>query len=434
MNVELDYGTSKLSVTLPDACEVTLIEKRGSAPVADPAGAVARALSTPVGSAPLAELARGRRSACIVICDITRPVPNGLLLRPIVTTLTHAGIPLSGIDVLIATGLHRPSEGEELARLIDDPWVLENVRIRNHFARDDAEHVDLGVTPGRGVPVKLDRGFMHAELRIVTGLVEPHFMAGYSGGRKVIAPGIAHADTIRTFHNARFMGHPNATQCVLENNPLHEEQLAIAEMVGEVYAVNTVVDEHRALNFVNFGDIRTSHLRAVAHVHEAARVPVARKFRTVLTSAAGYPLDRTYYQTVKGMVTPMDILEKDAELIIASDCSEGIGSAEYADAQAALVELGPAGFLEHIRAKSLADVDEWQTQMQLRPMSTARISLYSQGLPADARGLTGVRCIDDIYNAVAKSIAVSGDNAVAVIPEGPYVVPYVDAAAAGQAV
>jgi lactate racemase len=424
MQVELDYGTGKLEVALPDDCDVTVIEKRSSPSISDPSGAVAQALLAPVGCQSLAALAQGRRSACIVICDITRPVPNGILLRPVIDTLTRAGIALGNIEVLIATGLHRPNEGEELARLIDDPWVLEHVRVRNHFARADDQHVDLGTTPGRGVPVKLDRGFMGADLRIVTGLVEPHFMAGYSGGRKVIAPGVAHADTIRTFHNARFMGDVNATQCVLENNPLHEEQLAIAQMVGEVYAINTVVDEHRALTFLNFGDIQASHLQAVQHVHETARVPVPRRFHTVLTSAAGYPLDRTYYQTVKGMVTPIDILAPDAELIIASDCSEGIGSPEYRAAQEMLVNKGTDGFMAEIQAKSLADVDEWQTQMQLRTMTKARVSLYSEGLLEADRALTGVRCIDDIGAAVSANIAASGDKAVAVIPEGPYVVPF----------
>jgi lactate racemase len=424
MEIELDYGHGKLPVTMPADCDVTILEKRSLQALADPGAAVARSLSEPVGAPPLAQLARGRESACILICDFTRPVPNGLLLRPMIDTLTQAGIALERICILVATGLHRPNEGAELAALINDPWVLEHVRIENHFARNDADHVDLGVTPGRGVPVRLDRRFMDADLKLVTGLVEPHFMAGYSGGRKVIAPGIAHEQTIRTFHNARFMGDAGATQCNLSNNPLHEEQLAIVAMVGDVYAVNTVLDEHRQLVFVNFGEIVASHAQAVAFVHDNARVPVPRRFSTVLTSAAGYPLDQTYYQTVKGMVTPMDIMASNAHLIIASDCSEGLGSAEYRLAQQRLIALGNDGFLDAIHAQSLAEIDEWQTQMQLRPMRNAKISLYSEGLnPAD-RALTGVHSIDAIGPAVAASMAASGDRAVAVIPEGPYVVPY----------
>ena len=423
MIVELEYGRGRLPVRIPDGCETTVLRKNPLPVVADIARAVGRAFSDPAGAPPLAELARGARSACILVCDITRPVPNHLFLDPMIRTLLGSGIPAREITVLVATGLHRPNEGEELAELIGDPWVLDTVRIENHFARDAAAHVDLGVTATRGTPVKLDRRFVDADLRIATGLVEPHFMAGWSGGRKVVAPGVAHEDTIRTFHNAKFMEDPAAIQCNLEGNPLHEEQLEIMRMLGDVHAVNTVIDEQRQLCFVNFGEIVESHHDAVRFVRDSCAVPVGRKFRTVVTSSAGYPLDRTYYQTVKGMVTPIDILAPGANLIIASDCSEGIGSPQYREAQRRLVANGPDGFLASILDKPLADIDEWQTEMQLKPMRLAGIHLYSQGLPAEDRGLTGVNVVDSIEDAVARSVESSGDPAVAVIPEGPYVVP-----------
>ena len=432
MIVELEYGRGRLPVRIPDGCETTVLRKNPLPVVADIARAVGRAFSDPAGAPPLAELAHGARSACILVCDITRPVPNHLFLDPMIRTLLGSGIPAREITVLVATGLHRPNEGEELAELIGDPWVLDTVRVENHFARDAAAHVDLGVTATRGTPVKLDRRFVDADLRIATGLVEPHFMAGWSGGRKVVAPGVAHEDTIRTFHNARFMEDPAAIQCNLEGNPLHEEQLEIMRMLGDVHAVNTVIDEQRQLCFVNFGEIVESHLDAVRFVRDSCAVPVGRKFRTVVTSSAGYPLDRTYYQTVKGMVTPIDILAPGANLIIASDCSEGIGSPQYREAQRRLVANGPDGFLASILDKPLADIDEWQTEMQLKPMRLAGIHLYSQGLPAEDRGLTGVNVVDSIEDAVARSVESSGDPAVAVIPEGPYVVPRF-VAQAGQA-
>ena len=423
MIVELEYGRGRLPVRMPDGCEVTVLRKNPLPVIDDTAGAVERAFAEPAGSPPLASLARGRRSACILVCDITRPVPNHAFLGPMLRILVDSGIPARNITVLVATGLHRPNEGEELAELVGDPWVLDTVRVENHFARDAAAHVDLGVTATRGTPVKLDRRFVDADLRIATGLVEPHFMAGWSGGRKVVAPGVAHEDTIRTFHNARFMEDPAAIQCNLEGNPLHEEQLEIMRMLGAVHAVNTVIDERRRLCFVNFGEIVESHIEAVRFVHDSCAVPVGRKFRTVVTSSAGYPLDRTYYQTVKGMVTPIDILAPGANLIIASDCSEGIGSPHYREAQRRLVDDGPDEFLASILDKPLADIDEWQTEMQLKPMRLAGIHLYSRGLPPEDRALTGVNVVDSIEDAVARSVESSGDPAVAVIPEGPYVVP-----------
>jgi len=422
VRVELSYGRGTLPVDLPDDLEVTVVRKPAMPVLAEPAAAVRSALASPVGARPLAGEARGAASACILVCDLTRPVPNGLLLGPLVRELLAAGVAAARITVLVATGLHRPNLGAELEELVGDPWVLRTVRVENHDARDDAAHVDLGRTPA-GTPVKLDRRFAGADVKIVTGLVEPHFMAGYSGGRKVIAPGVAHKDTITTFHSARFMAHPRAESCVLEGNPLHREQLAIVSMLGRVLAVNAVIDEARRLSFVNFGEVVESHAEAVAFVERYARVEVPRRFRTVVTSAAGYPLDRTYYQTVKGMVGPLEILEPGSDLVLASECSEGMGSREYVEAQRRLVELGPDGFLRTIEGKRFADVDEWQTQMQLKPMRRARVHLYAPALSPTDRALTGVDVVESVEAAVLAAVRASGDRRVAVIPEGPYVVP-----------
>ena len=418
------YGRGELRVDLPDGAAPVIVRKRALPKLPDPHTAIAAALAAPTGAAaPLAVLAAGRRSACILICDITRPVPNRLFLRPMIETMIAAGIPRGAISVLVATGLHRPNLGDELAELVGDPWVLEHVRVENHDARDDAVHVDLGRTATRGTPVRLDRRFVEADLRIATGLVEPHFMAGWSGGRKVVAPGIAHHETIRTFHSARFMEDPLAVQCNLAGNPLHEEQLEIVRMLGEIYALNTVIDEQRDLVHVTFGEIVASHQAAVEFVSTATVVPIGRRFSTIVTSSAGYPLDKTYYQTVKGMVTPLDILEPGGTLIIASECSEGFGSTAFRDAQARLVALGPERFLATLTAKTLAEIDEWQSEMQMKSMRLGTVELYATGLSGDDRRLTGVAMIDDVAEAIRRSIARSGDPAIAVIPEGPYVVP-----------
>lgn len=422
IDVALNYGRGTLPVRFADPIEVTIIRKPPMPVLANAAVAVQAALGRPVSAPPLRQQARGATSACILINDITRPVPNGLLLRPLIRELLDGGLEPGRITVLVATGLHRPNLGAELEELVGDPWVLNTVRVENHDARSDSDHVDLGFTLS-GTPVKLDRRFVTAQLKIVTGLVEPHFMAGYSGGRKVIAPGVAHKDTITTFHNAHFMAHPKADNCILEGNPLHQEQLAIAGMLGPVLAANVVIDEARRISFVNFGELIESHGQAVAFVEQYVKVPVPRRFKTVVTSAAGYPLDKTYYQTVKGMVAPIDILERGGHLIVASECSEGMGSKEYVEAQRRLGFLGADGFLADIGRKRFADIDEWQTQMQLRAAKAGSVYLYSGGLSANDRGLTGVRVIDSVEQAVVQSTREMGDAHVAVIPEGPYLVP-----------
>ena len=425
--IDILYGRGTLPIILPPGAEPTIIRKAHLAKLTDQKGAIKIALEDPIGSPPLSELAKGKSSACILICDITRPVPNRLFLKPMVEQMVTSGISLEKITILVATGLHRPNLGAELAELIGDAWVLENVRIENHFARDETAHVDLGYTSTRNTPVRLDRLFVDADLRIATGLVEPHFMAGWSGGRKVIAPGVAHHETIRTFHSARFMEDPLAVQCNLVGNPLHEEQLEIVKMLGDVYALNTVLDEDRDLVCVTFGEIIASHQAAVDFVSVATSIPLNRKFSTIVTSSAGYPLDKTYYQTIKGMVTPLDILKPGGTLIIASECSEGFGSSEFREAQGKLVKLGPQRFLDTLTAKSLAEIDEWQTEMQLKPMRVGTVELYTTGLVGDDRLLTGVSTVDDIGAAIARSIAASGDPTVAIIPEGPYVVPRYEA-------
>ncbi|GAB5406496.1 MAG: nickel-dependent lactate racemase [Aureliella sp.] len=429
--VEVLFGNGHLSIQLPENADVTVIRKRPMPLVESLADSVREALSDPVvpsgaSKQTLAQMARGARSACIAICDITRPVPNHLFLRPLIESLVDGGISLDRITVLVATGLHRPNLGDELAELVGDPWVLENVGVVNHDALSDSDHVDLGRTKTRGTPVKLDRRFAEADIRIATGLVEPHFMAGYSGGRKVIAPGLAHADTIRTFHNHKFMSNSAATNCNLAGNPLHEEQLEIVQLIGGALAVNTVIDENRKLSMINFGEIVASHAEAVNYIKDFCRVSVPSAFDCVVTSAAGYPLDKTYYQTVKGIVGAVDILQRGGELFIASDCGEGVGSPEYSAAQRQLTRLGCEGFLKSIRDQPLAEIDAWQTQMQTKALSVGSVTLYSS-LSAEDCKLTGVKCtseLEQFESAIAAAISRSETGSVAVIPEGPYVIPY----------
>jgi lactate racemase len=422
MQVTMNYGRDGLALNLPDHWEVTVINKKPMPLLADPAAAVQDALESPVGCASLAQEAQGKKNACILICDITRPVPNGLILPPLVRGLMAAGMAKSDIRILVATGLHRPNQGEELREVIGDDWVLENITIENHYARRDQDHVDLGHT-SQGTPLKLDRRVVEAELRLVVGLVEPHFMAGYSGGRKLIMPGVAHQETITYLHNAGFMEHPKAANRVLEGNPLHQQQMEIVDLLGGALAVNVVIDHERRLSFINFGEVVSSHLQAVEFVREFAEVSVPRRFKTVVTSCAGYPLDKTYYQTVKGMVAAMDILEPGGDLFIVSEISEGMGSPEYIEAQKDLVAQGVEGFFNGIEHKKYAAIDAWQTQKQLGPMRIGNIHLHTHGLAEAEHALTGVNRADDLEAAIMAS---AGEHQqVAVIPEGPYVLPFV---------
>src|SRR5437868_4512795 len=253
MRITLDYGRTGLPVELPDAHVVGPLEIRPAAPLADPAAAIETALRQPIGSRPLAEVARGRRNACVLICDITRPVPNKLILPPLLRTLEENGIARKDILILIATGLHRPNEGEELVELVG-PEIAANYRIENHHGKVLSEHTYLGTTD-RKVPVWIDSRYVNADLKITTGLIEPHLMAGYSGGRKLICPGIAALETVKVWHGPEFLENPKAECGILEGNPVHEENTWIGRKARCDFIVNVVIDFDRIPLKLVAGDV-----------------------------------------------------------------------------------------------------------------------------------------------------------------------------------
>jgi nickel-dependent lactate racemase len=422
MNTEILYGRGRLTIRFPDELEVTPVRKRSMPRLEDPAVKLVESFRSPSSCPPLQQLARTRKTACILVCDITRPVPHAVLLLPLIETLLACGIAKENILILVATGLHRPNEGDELLEVIGSDRIFRSIPIANHFARDRAAHADLGRTAS-GIPILIDRRFTEADLRIAVGLVEPHFMAGYSGGRKLVVPGVAHCDTILRLHAGGIMDHPCAANCVIEGNPVHSEQLDVLRAVGEIFALNVVIDEQRRIGFVNFGEVKASHAEAVAFMRRYAEVSLPRRFKTVVTSAAGYPLDKTFYQTIKGMVGAIGILEPGGTIVIASECSEGMGSPEFVEAQRTLCRLGPEGFMADVLGRNLARVDEWQTQMLVKALRVGSINLFTTGLkPADLAD-SYVTPVGSVEQAVMESVRAHGDPHVAVVPEGPYVIP-----------
>jgi len=422
MEVDIFYGRKGLTINLPDDVNVTLVRKHPMTPLSKPVQAVKQALQDPVGCSPLDEIAKRKKSACILVCDITRPVPNGVLLPPLIEAIRRAGISDQNILILIATGLHRPNDGEELHEVIGSEEVINTIRIENHLARERNAHLDLGKTAS-GIPIIIDRRFVDADIKIVTGLVEPHFMAGYSGGRKVVAPGVAYQDTILYLHSARILENCNTTNCVIEDNPLHQEELEIVRTIGGILALNVAIDEKRRIGFVNFGEIEASHLEAVAFMRNHAEINLPRRFKTVVTTSAGYPLDKTYYQTVKGMVGVVDILQPGGTIIIASECSEGMGSREFVSAQQLLCELGPDRFMSILESRDKARIDEWQTEMLLKALRVGTIQLYTSGLSQNDLSSVFVESVFSLNEAVAKTLKANGPHDIAVVPEGPYVIP-----------
>ena len=327
MRVKLEYGKTGLEIEVPDERIVRTLSYKDAAPLVDPIADLDRLLAAPLGTPPLAELARGRKNACILICDVTRPVPNELILTPVLRTLEASGIPRDRITILVATGLHRPNEGDEMVELVGRR-IAETYRCENHFGKQLDDHIYLGDSP-RGVPIWIDRRYVEADLKIATGLIEPHFMAGFSGGRKLICPGIAALETVKVWHGPKFLEHPNADNGILLGNPVHEENTWIARRAGCDFIVNVVIDaRRRPLKFVA-GDMVAAFEEGVEFVRGVVVDKCPQEVDVVITSSAGYPLDTTFYQSVKAMNGALSIVKQGGTIIVAASMSEGIGSPEF---------------------------------------------------------------------------------------------------------
>src|SRR3954451_13286660 len=324
----LDYGRTGLEVDIPADRVVGPLGIGDVPPVDDPESSVASALETPIGTQALREIARGRKDACILICDITRPVPNRVILGPMLQGLEESGIPRNQVLILVATGLHRASTAEEKEEMLGEE-IASSYRVEDHHGTRMDEHTFLGTTP-RGIPAWVDTRYVKADLKIATGLIEPHLMAGYSGGRKLICPGVAGIETVRRWHGPAMIGHPRADCGILDGNPIHEENTPIARLAGCDFIVNVTLDAHRRVTSVVAGDMEEAFLKAVRFIEGIVRAPVARPVDIVVTSSAGYPLDTTFYQSVKGLISCLPIIKPGGTIILAASMSEGIGSPEFA--------------------------------------------------------------------------------------------------------
>jgi lactate racemase len=425
MKVHLEYGKQGLDVDLPDRNVVGVLSMGEAGQLADPAGEIQRALEQPLGARSLAELARDASSACIVLCDITRPVPNTLLLPPMLAVLEGAGVPRDAITLLVATGLHRPSSTDELRAMVGQE-ILNTYRVANHRARAIEEQRFLGHTH-RGTPVYIDRVYCEAELKITTGFIEPHLMAGFSGGRKLIAPGCAGENTIKALHSPQFIEHPSCREGVIEGNPLHEELLEIAGRAGHDFILNVALDARRRITGVFAGHPVVAHAAGVTHVRGAVGASLRAPADIVVTSGAGYPLDLTLYQAVKGMTAAMPVVKKGGMLVIAAECAEGLGSPEFTEM--AIRYPSAEAFMASVMDGPVR-IDQWQLEECAKVVRDLDVVVVAGGIPEEQRRRLFLRSADTVEEAVRQGLDRYGAGAtIAAIPKGPYTLVQVDSAA-----
>jgi lactate racemase len=388
-----------------------------SAPTLDDVNAaLAAALDHPIGCAPLVELAAGKRTAAISVCDITRPAPNSVTLPPVLERLHRAGIPAEGITILIATGLHRGATPEEI-EVILGPEIASKYRVESHDARDFAAHRALGSTK-RGTPIYIDERFMAADLHITLGFVEQHLMLGFSGGRKLVCPGLAAQETIKVIHSPRFMREPMATEGSIESNPLHAELLEIAAMARHDFMLDVTLTQQRQISGAFAGEPVRAHAKAVAFLEKTSLETLSEPADVVITSSAGYPLDLTFYQTVKGITAAEHIVKPGGRILLLGECAEGIGGAEFAEQLRSLTSF--QNFLNAIR-ETPVEVDQWQLEKLALVGVAHELYFYTPGVTKDQLGCLRSRLFADIDSAVAAVLkGVPAGARVVLVPDGPY--------------
>ena len=418
MLVKMSYGKSGLEVDVPDNNLMGILRMNKIEPLEDPSAAVRKALDSPIASDPLAHLAQSRKSACVVISDITRPVPNKIILPPILDVLEKNGIHKDNIVLLVATGIHRPNKGEELDEMLGAD-IARNYRIVNHISENQETHEYLGTTFS-GVPVYVDKTYLKADLKILTGLIEPHLMAGYSGGRKSICPGLCSVETMKIMHGPHILEDERAATGVIEGNPFHKNALEIAQMAGADFIFNVDMNEEREIVGVFAGDLEKAHEEGVKHVEQMVKVEVDEPADIVLVSNAGYPLDTTFYQAVKGMFTAMYVVKKGGSIILVSECRDGIGGPEFTELVLNTRDI--SNFVEKLYDPNFFVVDQWMLEEMARVVRKAKIYCYCDGVEDSVLRQLSVEPISSVEQGIRLALERQGMGAkLLAIPEGPYV-------------
>ena len=420
MQVKLAYGRDGLVVNLPESTE--LVEPRFVPGLADEAMAVDEALRDPLESLPLTEKVSLADTVVIVHSDITRATPNDRLLPVLLTELEAVGVAREHITLLNALGTHRKQTEAELRTMLGSA-IVDNYRCLQHDAFDDDNLVSLGQT-SLGHPVRINRHYLEADARILTGFIEPHFFAGFSGGPKGVLPSMAGAESVLTNHGRQMIADPKATWGITAGNPIWDEMLEVALMTEPTFLLNVTLNARQEITGVFAGDMLAAHEAGREFVRQNVMAEVAAPYDIVITTNSGYPLDQNLYQAVKGMSAASQIVRDGGAIIVAAACEDGLPNhGRYA---ALLAEAGsPQGVLDMIARPGFSEQDQWQIQIQAQIQLRAEVHVYSDGLTEEQ--ITGALFTPcrNIEQTVAELQAKYGSAArICAIPEGPQVIPY----------
>jgi nickel-dependent lactate racemase len=419
MRVTLAYGTTGLRVELPDG-QTTVIRPAHRRPAPDELESLRAALRRPATGAPLRALARLGQSVAISVCDITRPQPRPLMLRAVLEELDGIIRP-EDIVVLIATGTHRSNTDAEIDEMLG-PNIRRVCRVVNHISRDRSSVVDLGMMDD--VPVFLNREWVEADLRITTGFVEPHFFAGFSGGPKMVAPGLAGIETVLALHNARRIGDRRATWGICEGNPVHDAIRAVAAFAPPAFALDVLLNGGQRITTAFGGPLFEMHRLARERAKAEAMVPVDGPFDVVVTTNSGYPLDQNLYQAVKGISAAAEIVRDGGTIICAAECRDGLPEhGSYAGLLAS--RDSPQELLRMIEEAPATIPDQWQVQIQARVQCRARVLVHADGLTDREIAAAHFEPVGDVSHALAGLLRQDPEARVCVLPDGPQTIAYI---------
>jgi nickel-dependent lactate racemase len=428
MIVEIGYHHTRLNIDFPDTSRIYL--SCYDTPAAFASELVLEAVRNPICPESLVDSIkkRPRRNVIIAVSDITRPIPYQAFLPALLDEIESAGIDRENITILIATGMHRPSTAEERLIMFGRE-VACHYKILDHDAEGDI--VGISGKSCSGAPVQINRFFAEADYKIIIGLVEPHFMAGFSGGRKTICPGLSSLDTIKQFHGHEFLSHPNAVTGRLEGNPCHEEALSVARLAGVDFSIQLVLNHEKKIVRAFGGDLLKTHDKACEYASQKACPVAEAQADVVVTGCGGYPLDATFYQCIKALVTALPCVRDGGTIIAVGGCVEGVGSPAYENLLRKY-HNDFQGFIRDIKETSDIVKDQWQIQMQARiykKIGMDKIDFITQGIDAAQSSFLGVKIIETPSDKVAAQLQKTIDDlagkgcSFAVIPEGPYCAP-----------
>lgn len=420
MRIELAYGKTGLPIDLPDDRPATVVQPAFRPPVDNPADFVTDALRRPIAGEPLRERAARARRIGIVVNDITRATPNDLILGAIARELDF--IDDERIVLFNATGTHRANTDAELEGMLGGE-AFRRFRVVQNDARREEDHVSVGVAAS-GNDIRLHRELLDCDLKILTGFIEPHFFAGFSGGGKAIMPGMAALSTIVRNHSAANMDHPNATWGVTEGNPVFVEVREAAAMVDGCFLLNVALNRDKEITAVFAGEPREAHRVGCDFVRGTSMVPVAQPFDIVITSNSGYPLDLNLYQSVKGMSAAAGIVKPGGAVIVAAECWDGVP--DHGHYGHLLSQAGsPAELLGRIRTAGFHMQDMWQAQIHARIVERNAVYLYSDNLSDSQLERAFLHPCTSIEQTVEALCSRGNEDAsICVLPEGPVTIPY----------